>query len=133
MEPVTLVMTALAAGAGIGIKDTVSQAVKDVYAGLKSLVLRRVGDVPGAIVAVEQHEQDPATWQAPVVRALTVSGAIEDDEILALARRLLSLIRDENPSLAVSVTAVGKRSVAAQTIIGAVSTGDTASRPRSDG
>ena len=41
MDPVTLIVTALAAGAVFGLKDTASAAVKDAYAGLKALVKRR--------------------------------------------------------------------------------------------
>lgn len=35
MDPITLIVTALAAGAALGAQDTVSAMVKDAYAGLK--------------------------------------------------------------------------------------------------
>ena len=41
MDPVTLILTALAAGAALGVKDTASAAVKDAYEGLKALVKKR--------------------------------------------------------------------------------------------
>ncbi|MCR6481789.1 hypothetical protein M8542_03070 [Amycolatopsis sp. OK19-0408] len=43
IEAVELVVTALAAGAAAGAKETATAAVKDAYAGLKSGVLRLVG------------------------------------------------------------------------------------------
>jgi hypothetical protein len=41
MEPVTLILTALGAGAALGVKDTASAAVRDAYEGLKGLVVER--------------------------------------------------------------------------------------------
>ena len=38
MEPVTLIVGALAAGAAAAAKETASQAVKDTYGGLKNLI-----------------------------------------------------------------------------------------------
>jgi hypothetical protein len=124
VDPVTAIVAALAAGAGAGVKDTTSAAIKDTYAALKSLVLRKVRDVPGGTVAVEQHESDPETWQAPVAKALSESGAAADSELVSLAQQLLVLLhRDESTTI---ITASGKRSVAANTIIGSVHTGDGA-------
>ena len=42
MDPVSLIVAALAAGASEGAKTTVSEAVKDAYAGLKKLVQARL-------------------------------------------------------------------------------------------
>jgi hypothetical protein len=38
MDPVDLVVSALAARATVALKETVSQAAKDVYAKLKTLI-----------------------------------------------------------------------------------------------
>jgi hypothetical protein len=106
------------------VKDTTSAAIKDTYAALKARVLRRVRDVPGGTVAVEQHESDPETWQAPVAKVLSESGAADDDALMSLAQQLLVLLhRDESTT---AIVASGKRSVAANTIIGSVHTGDAA-------
>ena len=40
MDPITLIVTALAAGAASGAAEAASAAVKDAYAGLKALVAR---------------------------------------------------------------------------------------------
>ena len=38
MDPVSLIVTALATGAAAALKDTAGEAVKDAYSGLKSLL-----------------------------------------------------------------------------------------------
>ena len=43
MDPITLIVAALAAGAAVGLKDTTSSAVRDAYAGLKAMVTKRWG------------------------------------------------------------------------------------------
>src|SRR3954454_9760425 len=92
MDPVTLIVAALAAGAGAGVRDTAAQAVKDAYAGLKALVLRRVKDTPAGEMAVVEHEKDPDTWSAPLAKTLTTTGADRDPELIASAQRLLELL-----------------------------------------
>ncbi len=123
MDPVTVVTTALAAGAAAGVKDTAAAAVNDAYTALKSLVLRRVNKVPGGTVAIEQHEHDPPTWSAPVAKVLSDSGAAVDPEVLSLAQHLLTLLKVD-VTTTTNIIASGERSVAAHTITGTVGTGD---------
>jgi hypothetical protein len=85
VEPVSLILGALAAGAA----DTAKQAVKDAYEGLKRLVAARLAGRPSAEVALSEHAADPETWQAPLAKELTAAGAVGDDEILAAARAVL--------------------------------------------
>ena len=52
MDPITLIVTALAAGAALGLKDTASSAIKDAYQGLKTLVKKRLASqADGELVA----------------------------------------------------------------------------------
>ena len=46
MDPISLIVAALAAGASAAVKDTAGQAVKDAYSGLKALVKRKLGVEP---------------------------------------------------------------------------------------
>src|SRR5262252_10390776 len=48
MEPITLILGALAAGALAGVSEDATAAVKDAYAGLKRLVAARFGGKPSA-------------------------------------------------------------------------------------
>jgi len=92
MDPITLIVTALAAGAALGAQDTVSAMVKDAYAGLKVLVKRRLGGRPGAELVLARHEQAPETWQAPLMAELAESGADGDRDLIAAAQAVLDLL-----------------------------------------
>ena len=59
MDPVAMIVTALATGAAATAKDVAGQAVKDGYAGFKALLIRkfgRQGDVEDALDSVEQFQ-----------------------------------------------------------------------------
>ena len=92
VDPITLIVTALAAGAALGAQDTVSAMVKDAYAGLKVLVRRRLGSRPGAELVLARHEQAPETWQAPLMAELAETGADGDRDLIAAAQALLDLV-----------------------------------------
>jgi hypothetical protein len=92
MDPVTLIVTALGAGAGAGLKDTASSAIKDAYQGLKTLVRKRFAGRPAAEVALAEHETDPDVWQAPLTAELTRAGAASDETLIAAAQALMTLI-----------------------------------------
>jgi hypothetical protein len=125
VDPVTLVVAALAAGASAGATDAAAQGVKDAYAALKSLVARKAAGRPDEF-AVEEHAADPKAYEAPVAKLVKESGAAADAEVLAAARRLLELADPKGAAAGTyTITASGKRAVAAHTIHGNVSTGDT--------
>jgi hypothetical protein len=92
MDPITLIVTALAAGAALGAQDTVSAIVKDAYAGLKALVKKRLGGRPGADLVLARHEHDPGPWQAPLMAELAETGADGDRDLIAAAQTLLDLV-----------------------------------------
>ena len=92
VDPIALVVTALAAGAALGLKDTASSAVRDAYAGLKALVTKRLAGRPGAEVVLSQHEKAPQTWQAPLIAELDEAGAGDDLDLAAAARALMNLV-----------------------------------------
>ncbi len=92
MDPITLIVTALAAGAALGVQDTAAAMVKDVYASLKALVRRRLGGDPGAEMVLARHEQAPETWHAPLMAELARAGAEGDGDLIAAAKALLDLV-----------------------------------------
>ena len=92
MDPITLIVTALAAGAALGVKDTASSAVKDAYAGLKALVRKRLAGRPDAEVMLARHERAPQTWQAPLLAELGEAGADRDRDLVAAAQALMNLV-----------------------------------------
>ena len=98
MDPVSIIVTALAAGAAAAAKDTASQAIKDSYAGLKSLIQKRFANKPEAEMALTQHQNKPEVWAAPLKDALTETGAAENDDIIRQAQHLLKLINPRQAS-----------------------------------
>jgi hypothetical protein len=93
MDPVTLVVTALAAGTALGLKDMSSAAVRGSYISLKALTARRV----------TRHEEAPRAWEAPLVAKLAAAG---DTSFVAAAHALRFLI-DEVGSSAGKCTVQG--------------------------
>jgi RIP homotypic interaction motif len=92
MDPITLIVTALAAGAALGVKDTTSSVVKDAYAGLKALVMKRLADRPDAAVVLTKHETAPETWQAPLMAELAEAAADHDRDLVEAAQALMNLV-----------------------------------------
>ena len=92
MDPITLIVTALAAGAALGVTDTASSAVKDAYAGLKALVGKRFAGRPDAELVLAKYEKAPETWQAPLMAELAEAGADRDPDLVAAAQALMSLV-----------------------------------------
>lgn len=101
IESVELVVTALAAGAAAGAKETASTAVKDAYLGVKSLAvraLRRAEPVPAEVVemveadAVAPPEDDSGTaGRRELTAALTAADAGSDEELVEAALKVLEL------------------------------------------
>ena len=91
MDPVTLILTALGAGAALGVKDTASTAVKDAYTGLKSLVKKRFTGRDDGQVVLEQYEKSPAKWEPMLADELAEAGAAHDQNLITAAQLLLSL------------------------------------------
>jgi len=92
MDPITLIVAALAAGASLGITDTASSAIKDAYAALKVLVRKRLGGRPEAELVLAKHEQAPQTWRAPLMAELDEAGAGRDADLVAAAEALMHLV-----------------------------------------
>jgi hypothetical protein len=110
MDPVTLIVSALVAGAASAAQDAASNAVKDAYSGLKTLLQRRFQGKPSAEMALAEAETDPDTWEKPLAKAVAEHGS--DQEVLALAQRLLQLLQSQQSAPSSHVVASGDRSVA---------------------
>jgi hypothetical protein len=95
MDPITLIVTALASGVTAAIQDASGEAIKDAYQGLKNLVRRRLTGNSAAEVALEKHAEKPEVWDAPLKDALSEAGADQDKELVEAAQRLMALIDPE--------------------------------------
>jgi hypothetical protein len=92
LDPVTLITSALLGGASAGLKDTVTQSVKDAYAGLKALIHQRFLGRNEAEVALAQLEVKPEVWAPALREELAQTGADRDEDILQAARHLMALL-----------------------------------------
>ena len=125
MDPATVVVTALVAGAVAAAKDVAAQAVKDGYAALKGLVVRKFGSKPDVADAVQKVEQKPDSKgrQETLKEGLTAAGADKDEELLKQAQALLDLLKQHDPATLAtySATLTGSGAIAQGT--GAVAAG----------
>lgn len=91
MDPITLVVTAVALGASAGLTDTASQAMKDAYAGLKRLLSVRQVDVSGV-----ERKPDSSAQRAALQESLTDVGGV-DDEVVAAAQAVAEAVATHQP------------------------------------
>ncbi len=92
MDPITLIVSALAAGAASGMAEAASSAVKDAHTTLKALVRNRLAGRPKAELILSEHVKAPETWQAPLAAELAEAGADQDSELVAAAKALMDLV-----------------------------------------
>src|SRR4051812_23169941 len=85
MDPISLLVAALSTGAAAALKDTAETAVKDAYAGLKTLLMRRLAGDPQAEAQLERIEQEPEADPGPLKERLETAGADRDDELVRAA------------------------------------------------
>jgi hypothetical protein len=90
MDPISIIVTALVAGAAAALKPMTEQAIKDAYTGLKGLIQRKYGHVDVTLL-----ETDPASKarQTVVKEDLEKTGAGQDEEVLRQTKALLDAIQ----------------------------------------
>jgi hypothetical protein len=89
VDPITLIVAALAAGVSAGIGEAGSQAVKDAYGGLKALIKKSFAGNAKAEETLADHEADPDTYAKPLAKQLESAGVQDDPEIVQKAEELL--------------------------------------------
>jgi hypothetical protein len=96
MEPVTLILTALATGASAGaleaLKDDAKEKAKAAYARLHGLVKKRVSGRPHGELALAEYDSAPQKWEGLLTAELTEAGAARDDDLVAAAKALMEII-----------------------------------------
>ena len=97
MDQVTLIVTALAAGAASALQDGTSSVIKDAYARLKALVKKRFADRPDGELVLAKHEAAPRIWEAPLAAELSTAGAEGDADLVAAAQALMNLVDEAGP------------------------------------
>jgi hypothetical protein len=92
MDPVTLIVTALAAGAASALQDDATGAVKTALARLRGLVTKRFKDPANGTYVLEKHASAPEIWRPALRQELAESGAESDSGLIAAAQELMQLL-----------------------------------------
>jgi hypothetical protein len=106
----TTVVTALVAGAS---GKAASQAVSDAYAGLKAMVIRKLGK-SGAVQSVEDNPASESA-RATLVEALAKQDVEGDPQLKALADQIVQALADTRAN-----TGAGPDDIEIETIRGGV-------------
>ncbi len=99
MDPLTLILMALASGVTAATQEVDSEAVKDAYHGLRALLQSKFAGQPEAELVLAKHEEKPKVWEAPLKEALVEVAADQDEEIIRAAQKLMGQL---NPQQAVA-------------------------------
>lgn len=123
MDPVTLVLAALVAGAAKGVGSAAESAVGDAYRNLKGLLGRLLRGRQAAEVALQEHESNPAVWKAPLETELRAVGVDSDAAVLEAARQVVKAADPAGFAAGkYSIVASGAGAIAGHTISGPVAT-----------
>ena len=91
MEPISLIIAALVAGAA----KSAGEIAPDAYKGLKALIKRKFAGDPKAEMVLEEHEADCEVYEAPLKKKLTEAGLDKDEEIIKAAQKLLKELKPQ--------------------------------------
>jgi hypothetical protein len=108
MEPVTLIVAAIALGASDGARETTKQAIGDAYATLKGWITNRYSSVIAEVEGLE-HEPEEELRRALLAKKLEQAGAGDDVDLLGLAQVLLATVEEQAPELPATVGVVIRR------------------------
>ena len=98
MDPVSMIVSAIAAGSSAVANDAVSDTVKNAYSSLRDLLRGRLQGDSAAETALAEAEKDPEAWEKPLAKALADHGLAQDEMVLSLAQKLVELIQESQPT-----------------------------------
>lgn len=91
MDPVTLILTALAAGAAATVGDTASGPVQDAYAGLMAQLRTRLADRQDGERLLARYHEAPQALQGQLAAELAAAGAGRDEGLVTAAQAVMSV------------------------------------------
>jgi hypothetical protein len=92
VDPVSLIVAALAASAVAGAQNTATEAVRDSYTALKELVRRRLSERISGQEALARHETAPEQDGGVLEAELVAVGAGDDPAMVDAAQQLLAML-----------------------------------------
>lgn len=99
MDPLSLIVGAVAVGASAGIGDATKQTVADAYAALKGILSRRYLALSADVAGVESEPEEPLRRQL-LAKQLAKAGAGDDEELRTAAQEVLRQVEDHAPDAA---------------------------------
>jgi hypothetical protein len=103
MDPISVIVTALASGAAAALKPATERVITDAYNGIKAFI---VGKYRGVEIATLEQQPASAARKALVKEGLEAAKADTDEELLSRAQALIDAILKHAPS---AVEAAGLR------------------------
>ena len=91
MEPISLIIAALVAGAAKAAGDV----APDAYNGLKALIKGKFAGEPKAEMVLEEYEADPETYEAPLKKKLAEVGVDKDEAIIKAAQDVVNQLKEQ--------------------------------------
>jgi hypothetical protein len=91
MDPVTLILGGLVAGASASSQAVGSEAVKDSYSALKALIQRKLAGKRDAELVLHKYEEKPEAWKEPFKETLRQTHID--------AQRLLTLVHPQQAAM----------------------------------
>ena len=89
MEPISLIIAALIAGATAAAKDTAEKGVKDAYEGLKALIKNKFKDDTFGQAMVDAKPEDIKQTEGLLKDKITKAGVDKDENIVKAAEELM--------------------------------------------
>lgn len=98
MEPVTIIVSALVAGASAGITSVAEQGIKEAYNALKALIKDRFGEKRDLVSSVDLVEQTPESpgRREMLKEELSKAEVGKDAEVVRAAQELLALLQPKS-------------------------------------
>ena len=100
MDPIGIIVSALASGAAAGLKPAAEKVIIDAYAGLKSMIRRKYNSVD--LIPVEKKPESRSKRES-VGEDLADAGATEDQELLDLAKELIDAVAKHDKAIAAAI------------------------------
>jgi hypothetical protein len=97
MDPISTIVSALAAGAAAGLKPSAEKFVKDAYNGIKAMVKRKFSSP--AVIDMLESEPTSKAKQEVLREELAKTDMSNDRELFERAKELLDLVRKHDPSV----------------------------------
>src|SRR5690242_8595433 len=102
MDPLTMIATALVAGAAAAMKDTAAQVIKDAYNGIKNLLARKYPNAAlvSAVLAMVESKPHDATRRQMLEDELKAAKVDQDGDVLKQAQVLGEVLKQYAPQIA---------------------------------